>query len=330
MPTEKSALGVRFLRTDEAGLWDEFVNASPQGTPFATNACLDAFAIRRTVLVAESATGIEAGIVLARGLAGTASNPLFIKHLGVLYAPFVGKPTKQVSRQRKAAAALVPALKDARGFDYSFSPGFDDWLPFYWQGYAQETRYSYRIAASQAGIWRDNADARLRNDLQRAARAGLHFEPEAPLPDLIALAMQTYRRQRAPAPFRSAKMEAVLHAISKAGVGSTACVRLPDGTVAAAALVLHDQRAAFLTITGYADKTPPGATSMLIAGSIERALAAGLDFDFEGSMINPIEAYYRGFGGTLTPYFRIWRPGALHFGKSVALGWARRIMGYAR
>lgn len=330
MQDERSAFAVRPLRQDEAAMWDRFVETSPQGTPFATNICLDAFAVRRTILVAESAYGIEAGIVLAKGLGGLGSNPLFIKHLGVLYAPFAGKPTSRVSRERKAVAALIPALRATPGFDYYFSPGFVDWLPFYWQGYAQATRYSYRIAASMAGVWREQADSRLRNDLQRAARAGLRFESEASLAELIALAQRTYRRRGAAPPFRETRLRAALRALVDHGLGSTACVRSNDGAVAAVALTLQDQRAAFLTITGYADETPAGATSLLLAGLIDRALAAGIDFDFEGSMIQPIEAYYRGFGGLLTPYFRIWRPGVLNSGKGLALRWARRAMGYAR
>lgn len=330
MQDGKTSLNVRILNEDEAALWDRFVEESPQGTPFAVSSCLDAFSVRRAIFVAEGTTGIEAGIVLARGLGGLGSNPLFIKHLGVLYAPFAGKPTSQVSRQRRAATALMPALRSMRGFDYSFSPGFVDWLPFHWSGYAQETRYSYRIAAGRAGDWREHADSRLRNDLQRATRAGLSFECEVPLADLIELAARTYRRQGAAPPFREAKLEAALRHVIAAGFGSTACIRSPDGKVMAVALTLQDRRAAFLTITGYADDAKPGATSLLIAGLIERALAEGVDFDFEGSMIQPIEAYYRGFGGALTPYFRIWRPGVLHSAKKLTLGWARHVLGYSR
>lgn len=330
MQDEKSSLVVRTLRDDEAAVWDRFVDESPQGTPFATSACLDAFSVRREIVVAEGTTGIEAGIVLAKGLGGLGSNPLFIKHLGVLYAPFAGKPTSRVSRQRRAATALIPALRASRGFDYSFSPGFVDWLPFHWNGYAQETRYSYRIAAGQVGAWREQADSRLRNDLQRAARAGLRFDPAAPLSELIELAGRTYRRQGAAPPFREARMEAALRSVIAAGSGSTGCVRSPEGKAAAIALTLQDRRAAFLTITGYADDAKPGATSLLIASLIDKALADGIDFDFEGSMIQPIEAYYRGFGGMLMPYFRIWRPGVVHSGKSLALRWARHALGYRR
>nr|HPR68216.1 methicillin resistance protein [Kiritimatiellia bacterium] len=46
--------------------------------------------------------------------------------------------------------------------------------------------------------------------------------------------------------------------------------------------------------------------------AIRHAKEAGLEtFDFEGSVIPPIERFFRGFGGRLTPYYTVnkgWRP----------------------
>jgi hypothetical protein len=40
--------------------------------------------------------------------------------------------------------------------------------------------------------------------------------------------------------------------------------------------------------------------------SVKHAKDLGLRyFDFEGSMVPQIETYFRGFGGRLTPYYRI-------------------------
>ena len=49
-----------------------------------------------------------------------------------------------------------------------------------------------------------------------------------------------------------------------------------------------------------------------MAAAIQAAQERGLKtFDFEGSSIPPIERFFRGFGGQLTPYFSIhkaWLP----------------------
>jgi hypothetical protein len=38
---------------------------------------------------------------------------------------------------------------------------------------------------------------------------------------------------------------------------------------------------------------------------IEAAHARGLDFDFEGSVLPGVEAFFRSFGGQLRPFYRV-------------------------
>jgi hypothetical protein len=325
-----AGLRVRTLARSDRPAWDAHVRASPQGTPFSLSSYLDAFAADYSVLVAESDGAIEAGLVLARGALGLRTNPLFVKHLGVLYAPFAGKPVSRASRERRAAAALVSALRRHASFDYTDSPDFVDWLPFHWAGFAQETRYTYRIAPEQTATWREAADSRTRNDLRRAERAGLFPLDTMPTSAMVDLAAGTYRRRGARPPFNATRLAAAVDRLRAADMAEIVALADASGAPVAAALLVTDARAAFLTITGYADAAPPGATALTIAHAIERAHARGLVFDFEGSMIAPIESFYRGFGGTLTPYFRIWRRGPLNAVKHAGYGAARRLLGYAR
>jgi hypothetical protein len=55
-----------------------------------------------------------------------------------------------------------------------------------------------------------------------------------------------------------------------------------------------------------------GAGPAAMFAAIRHAKKQGLAiFDFEGSMIPPIERYFRGFGGLLTPYLTVnkaWLP----------------------
>ena len=56
----------------------------------------------------------------------------------------------------------------------------------------------------------------------------------------------------------------------------------------------------------------------------------GRDFDFEGSMIRPIEKFYRLFGAQRKPYYRIWKPTLGHAMRRSAFKWARKILRYER
>lgn|GEM_PF-4541022 len=48
-----------------------------------------------------------------------------------------------------------------------------------------------------------------------------------------------------------------------------------------------------------------GASSLLLWEAIRFALQVAERFDFEGSMFEPIERFFRGFGAVQKPYFQI-------------------------
>ena len=70
---------------------------------------------------------------------------------------------------------------------------------------------------------------------------------------------------------------------------------------------LHDRHTAYYLLGGYdSERRHHGAGALSMWEAIKNAKSLGLrHFDFEGSMIPPIETYFRGFGGRLTPYYRI-------------------------
>jgi hypothetical protein len=48
-----------------------------------------------------------------------------------------------------------------------------------------------------------------------------------------------------------------------------------------------------------------GANTLLYWEPIRLASEVSRVFDFEGSMLKPVEHFFRGFGGTQTPYLQI-------------------------
>ena len=52
-------------------------------------------------------------------------------------------------------------------------------------------------------------------------------------------------------------------------------------------------------------KINSGAIPLLLWHSIKFSSSVTRVFNFEGSMIRPIEYFFRGFGGKLTPYYEI-------------------------
>ena len=82
-----------------------------------------------------------------------------------------------------------------------------------------------------------------------------------------------------------------------------------EGAIEAAIYVIFDDKTAYYLAGGATDEGRlRGAMHGLLARAIEEAAAAGCTiFDFEGSMLQGVEPFFRGFGGELTPYFRVYK-----------------------
>jgi hypothetical protein len=74
---------------------------------------------------------------------------------------------------------------------------------------------------------------------------------------------------------------------------------------AGALFVWDDERVYYLVGGNDAAHRSSGASSLVLWDGIQLAGSLGLRFDFEGSMIAPIEKFFRGFGGTPEPYLHI-------------------------
>ena len=70
-------------------------------------------------------------------------------------------------------------------------------------------------------------------------------------------------------------------------------------------LIWDENSAYYLLGGGDSELRNSGATSLCIWNAIQFASNVTKSFDFEGSMIEPIERFVRGFGGVQTPYLVI-------------------------
>ena len=70
-------------------------------------------------------------------------------------------------------------------------------------------------------------------------------------------------------------------------------------------IVWDNTSAYYLMGGGDPDLRNSGATSLCMWEAIQFASTVTQRFDFEGSMMEPVEKFFRAFGATQTPYFSI-------------------------
>ena len=117
----------------------------------------------------------------------------------------------------------------------------------------------------------------------------------------------TFERQGRQVPFTRNLLERILVRGSREGAVSFYLARDAKEVTHAAALVVRDSVRAYYLLGGTAPGfRTTGGMSLLLWHALQDAQERGLQiFDFEGSMIEPIEKFFRTFGTVQTPYFRV-------------------------
>ena len=100
--------------------------------------------------------------------------------------------------------------------------------------------------------------------------------------------------------------EGLASSLINAGKGKILGAKTKDGQVSAAILFGWDSESVYY-VSGAADPKfrSSGVLSLLLWEGIKLASEKGLTFNFEGSMIESIERYFRSFGAEQVPYYEI-------------------------
>jgi hypothetical protein len=182
-------------------------------------------------------------------------------------------------------------------------PAIDNWLPFCWQGFKQNTRYTYLLdtSPSREKIFANFKEAHQRQ-IRKAEKATLQIEQCANVPMLFELFSKTFERQGMKTPFSRSHFEKIYTAVKEQHSGEIFVAKNKNGQLLAAMFIVWDATSMYYLL-GYFDEqeSNSGAMTYLFWHCILLAKVKNIQFNFEGSMIESIEQYFRGFGGKLTP-----------------------------
>lgn len=190
-----------------------------------------------------------------------------------------------------------------------------NWLPYYWKGFRQTTRYSYGLdlTRSESDLFAAVAKS-YRKKIERCKTA-LQRVHDLPLSELHRLLSRGFERQGLPAPVSYRFLEKLYNTLQTQGAARLFFACNPaDGVVHEAALLIWDKRSAYYLLSGSdPEHRRSGAAVWLQWEAICYAKhTLGLPiFDFEGSMMPNIEPGRRDFGAAQLPYFRLqkeWSP----------------------
>jgi hypothetical protein len=297
------------MTIDEAQ-YNDFVASSPQGTLFATSWWLDTVAPSGyRILTVEKGGSLFAAwpIVykyprLSKRIIGM---PPLTPWLGVIYRPARSpKLARQLSNRKDLSQSLIEQLPRPNLLYTSFHRNFEYWLPFYWQDFQQTTYYTYVLddLSDLDGIWK-NFRSSTRRNIKKAQNEGVVIEQIDDLDAFWDVHKMTFARQGMAVPYSFDLVRAIDAACRARGVRKIFVGRGKAGDIHAAAYIIWDDKSAYYLMGGGdPDKRSSGANSLLFWEAIQFSSTVANVFDFEGSMIEPVERFFRAFGARPCPY----------------------------
>jgi hypothetical protein len=247
-------------------------------------------------------------VVRGRGRMRMLTMPPVTQTLGPWLERSTAKPARALGDEIELLTALEAGLPDAQAFRQQFSPMVLNALPFHWAGYRLEVQYTYRIEGlrSETALW-DGLRASIRGNIRRAHRR-VEVREDLGLDRFHHVWAKTFSRQGLEPPLSLAGLERLDAACAARGARAMLFARDAEDRVHAVNYAVWDERAAFYLLGGGdPELRSSGAGSLLMWEAMMRAREVTDVFDFEGSMVKPIERFFRSFGARQTPYLRVGR-----------------------
>ena len=212
----------------------------------------------------------------------------------------------KLSYEKKIFNEIIDKLPKFDYMNVNFHHSIENWLPFYWRGFLQTTRYTYVIdnLGNTDKIY-SNFQSNIKSDIKKAEKI-IRITPSDNLQKFYELNSNSFKRQGIDLNYSYEYLRRMDN-IQKANNSRRMTFAVDDkGNVHSAIYVVWDKNSTYYLMSG----TDPefrssGATSLLLWESIQFASTVTKKFDFEGSMIEPIEKFFKGFGAVQKPYFNI-------------------------
>lgn len=312
-----SNLTIRQLASSEYHLWDDLIAGSRQASVFCRTWWLNAVCGNIQILGLFINGHLTAGMPLyfkRRWGFRICGMPLLTQTLGIVMEPLFGKRSSVSNRESEILSAFASVLARQSFFYQTFHPNIQNWLPFYWLGFRQTSRFTYIFEdlSNPNGIW-ETIGHRPRSEIRKAERQGIEIS-SCSVETLVDLEAKTFARQSLSLPHSPELLRRIYTAARANNAGECFAARDQQGRAHVAGFIVWDRnRAYYLVSGGDPELRTSGATSLMAWHLIKFAAERSDVFDFEGSMLQPVERLFRNFGATLVPYnlifkFPFWVP----------------------
>lgn len=240
--------------------------------------------------------------------------PPLTQSLGPWISKSNAKYAKRLSREKDLMGQLISQLPKYDFFKQSWHYSNQNWIPFFWKGFSQTTRYTYVIdGLKDLDQVLNDFSSSYRNKIRKADKVVV-IERNMDLEVFYKLNTMTFERQGLSTPYSFEFLSQQDKALAERNAREIFYAIDDDGAVHSALYLIWDGMSSYLHLVGEDPALrKSGAGIRLIWEAIKfTSQELGLDrLDFEGSMIEGVEQVRRDCGARQKAYFTLMRTPSL-------------------
>lgn len=236
------------------------------------------------------------------------SHPPLTQKLGPWLRDSYFSNNKKLSNEKEILTEIEKQFPRFDYFSQNWHYEYSNWLPFYWLGYSQTTRYTYQLKelSNLDKVWSNIENSTRRQITKARDKLGLILEKNASVDDFIKLNEQTFNRQKLELPYSADLIRKIYNVCKQYNSCEIFIAKDSSGQHHAGIFIIHDELTTYYIMGGASPELRnSGAMSLCMWEAITAASIRGNIFDFEGSMIEPIEQFFRKFGASQVPYLNV-------------------------
>ena len=234
--------------------------------------------------------------------------PVFSQHLGPwLIYPKGQKSNTKLAFEKEVLTNLINLLPKANLSVIKAHHSVQNILPFVWKGFNSTVKYTYilkDILNKEAALL-ENLSSGTRKNIKKAQKIVEVSESED-VSELFNLIQQTFNRQRMKVPFNGNQLLNLYNSCKEKKSCKILLAKDKENNIHSGILLIWNDKTVYYLIGGSNPNFRNSeAMSLVMWESIKFASSFAREFDFEGTMVESIERFIRGFGGIQKPYYQL-------------------------
>lgn len=239
----------------------------------------------------------------------TIGMPVLTQKLGpyIVYDANKISEMKRLGQEHEIYGQIIDLLPKFDNLNLNFDQAYKNWLAFYWRGFSQTTRYSYRITGIKDHDFVFGGYAKSKKQkIQKAKNLTLKFDMDF---DAFYDYFEKVVNERGEkVSYTRKQFTDLCRSVYEHNAGRIFYCEDENSNIHAINLTVWDNTCAYYLVAMRKNEyKTSGGTEFLLDETIKYVSQYVDTFDFEGSMIHGVEESFRWYGAHQTEYYTIFK-----------------------